>query len=202
MTGPIPAWLGNLANLTHLYLNSNQLTGKIPAELGKLVNLERIQLAGNQFTGCVPLGLRDVANNDFGNLDLPFCTPERAADRAALIAFYNATGGANWTNSSGWSTEAPIEQWHGVITDSTGRVTELDLEENGLTEPIPTELAQLSSLRRLSLHSNQLTGKIPSQLGSLTNLTYLNLRGNQLTGEIPHPSWRNLTNLDLPVPLR
>ena len=46
-----------------------------------------------------------------------------AADRAALVALYNATGGANWTNNTNWlSTTEPVGNWHGV-TVSGGRVT-------------------------------------------------------------------------------
>jgi Leucine-rich repeat (LRR) protein len=39
LTGTIPTELGNLSNLTRLYLSSNELTGTIPTELGNLSNL-------------------------------------------------------------------------------------------------------------------------------------------------------------------
>ena len=39
LNGEVPAELGNLTNLTELYLNDNQLTGEIPSELGNLTNL-------------------------------------------------------------------------------------------------------------------------------------------------------------------
>ena len=44
MTGPIPAELGNLTNLEHLFLGGNELTGPIPAELGNLTNLGWLEL--------------------------------------------------------------------------------------------------------------------------------------------------------------
>ena len=41
LRGELPPELGNLANLSFLYLNENQLSGEIPPELGSLVNLSR-----------------------------------------------------------------------------------------------------------------------------------------------------------------
>ena len=76
LTGEIPAELGNLANLERLRLFNNQLTGEIPSELGRLTNLTLLYLSGNQLTGCVPASLRDVADNDFAQLGLSFCTSQ------------------------------------------------------------------------------------------------------------------------------
>ena len=46
-----------------------------------------------------------------------------ATDRAALIAFYNATDGPNWIHKNNWLSNALLNQWHGVTTDGNGRVT-------------------------------------------------------------------------------
>ena len=106
-------------------------------------------------------------------------------DREVLIALYNSTGGANWTNNTNWLTTAPIGQWRGVTTDSQGRVTELNLTSNQLMGEIPAELADLTSLKLLGLGGNELTGPIPTWLSSLTNLEELYLWENELTGTIP-----------------
>ena len=119
---------------------------------------------------------------------------EPSPDREALIALYNATGGANWTNSTNWLTNAPIGQWHGVTTDRQGRVTNLDLNDNQLSGTIPTQLGNLANLEKLLLTRNQLTGTIPAELASLTGLDILALGGNQLSGEIP-PELGSLSNL-------
>ena len=70
-----------------------------------------------------------------GSRDAPTATdtPELAAttappaasgsvetDREALIALYNATGGDNWGENTGWLSDAPLGEWYGVATDDNG----------------------------------------------------------------------------------
>ena len=50
-----------------------------------------------------------------------------AVDTEPLVALYNATDGANWTNNTNWLTNEAISEWHGVTTNSDGRVTRLEL---------------------------------------------------------------------------
>ena len=107
------------------------------------------------------------------------------SDRAALEAFYDATGGPGWSNSTNWKTSAPLDEWYGVTARWPGRVTELSLHNNGLTGSIPPALGNLGHLQELSLGIDALTGPIPDALGSLTNLESLYLAGAGLTGPIP-----------------
>ena len=105
LTGNIPQELANLPNLETLDLGNNQLTGEIPSSIGSPWSLRNINLEGNPFTGCVPLLLvsrLDASSANYGDLDL--CPNPQ---REPLIAFYHATGGPNWTNNSGWLTDAP-----------------------------------------------------------------------------------------------
>ena len=145
-------------------------------------------------------------------------------DRAALVALYNATGGANWSDSENWLSDMPLGEWYGVTTDEDGRVTGLRLRRNQLSGNIPSELGNLSRLQSLALlfnehlsgsiphemnklynlhtlllYGNDLSGGIPSELGEMTNLTSLNLSQNQLSGDIPSElgEMTNLTSLSL-----
>ena len=76
---------------------------------------------------------------------------QSSIDRDALVALYNATDGANWTDNTNWLSDEPLGDWHGVTTDDQGRVTELDFRGNQLSGTIPPELGNLSSLTELSL---------------------------------------------------
>ena len=125
-----------------------------------------------------------------------------AADRAALVTFYQATGGGDWERDDSWLSGAPMGEWYGVETDDNGRVVGIDLRENSLSGRIPGELGGLTYLQWLFLNNdafscqeppcratsptaNRLTGTIPPELGQLTNLESLYLALNPLTGEIP-----------------
>ena len=119
-------------------------------------------------------------------------------DREVLVALYNATDGANWTDNTNWLSTAPLGEWHGVTVDESGRVTELHLSAKQLSGTIPVELTQLSSLKHLYLLNNQLSGAIPTELARLSNLVNLFLNSNQLTGAIP-AELGELSNLKLLV---
>ena len=112
-------------------------------------------------------------------------TQQDALDKTALVALYNATNGPNWLNNDYWLSDRPIAEWHGVTTDVTGRVVELDLSSNGLLGLLPSELADLENLKRLRLSDNQLYGNVPSALGTLENLVSLDLSSNDLMGYLP-----------------
>ena len=183
LTGTIPPELGSLHQLGTLWLHNNRLTGTIPPELSNILySLEELLLAGNQLEGCIPQVLRGVGTNDLDELGLPFC---ENADRTALIALYNSTDGDNWFNNTNWLTVAPLSEWHGVSTNSEGRVVTLDLGRNSLSGTVPPEIGELINLRYLGLGSNQLTGTLPPEVGNLTRLEVLNLDDNRLWGPLP-----------------
>ncbi|MGB0383616.1 MAG: clostripain-related cysteine peptidase [Ardenticatenaceae bacterium] len=111
----------------------------------------------------------------------------------ALVALYESTDGANWTDNSGWLNTTTPCGWYG-LTCSGGRISELSMHNNQLSGSIPPELGNLANLTHLNLRSNELSGSIPAELGNLANLTSLWLYNNQLSGSIP-AQLGNLANL-------
>lgn len=110
-----------------------------------------------------------------------------ASERAALIAFHDATGGAEWTSRGGW-LDAPGTEclWYGVsCNDDQTTVIELDLSYQNVTGSIPATIRNLPNLRELALSGNLISGTIPKEIGELTDLEHLRLEFNSLEGPIP-----------------
>ena len=107
------------------------------------------------------------------------------SDREALIALYESTRGQRWTNNQNWLTSKPLAEWYGIQTNAAGRVTNIELKENGLRGTLPRELGRLEFLEKLWLDDNAVRGNIPSSIGGLTRLWYLSIAENDLSGSIP-----------------
>ncbi len=234
--GVLDEWFGvdidSLGRVSALGLAENGLTGMLPEVLGKLAVLSSLDVSGNGLAGELPRSLMDLPLQAFRysetNLCVPHdqeyqewlqalgqhegtganCTPE--AQREALIAFYKATDGPNWTRNDNWMTNIPISNWHGVRVNRAGDVEGLFLGYNGvrgtipseiggltglqvlnlngnwgLTGPLPAEFFELSGLRELHLYRVGLGGPLPPEIGKLTELRNLMLRYSALAGPIP-----------------
>ena len=186
LEGPIPPELGSLAHLRGLSVSGNRLEGPVPGALGGLRRLEFLYLDGNALTGALPPSLVRIVGlvrfrferNDGlcapGTAEFmawldgigqtgrgPSCSEK---DRAALAALHAAAGGEGWTNSEGWLGGAALAGWHGVGTDSLGRVATLDLAGNGLAGRLPAGLGDLAALTALRVGDNALSGRLPRTL--------------------------------------
>lgn len=134
-------------------------------------------------------------------------------EREALIAFYKATGGDNWTHNDNWCSDKPVSEWYGInVYDiSTGepfnsrRVKSIHLPINNLVGELPKELFNLSELKDIYITDNYgLQGVIPKEIGQLNKLERLLLYSNSLSGDIPKELWTltklqeiNISNNDL-----
>ena len=177
--GDLPSQFANLDSLKILRLHFNQLTGTLPPQYKELTVLEELSLHDNNLTGCIPSGYDVfcgknvflsnnsspdlVANfNDFCNAGIGECPPCPSVhpDAAALIAFYESTGGNGWTNNSNWDPTGDIscdpcaDNWYGISCEFFGgvqRVTSIQMFSNNLVGPLPPEIGNLSELKNIGL---------------------------------------------------
>ena len=188
LAGPIPPELGNLSSLTQLWVSFSGLTGSIPGELGRLSSLTHLRVGSNGLTGPIPpeLGnLSSLESMDLSSNELTGPVPAELGDLANLETLdlgFNELAGPIPPELSNLSS-----------------LTQLWVSFNGLTGSIPGELGRLSSLTHLRLGSNGLTGPIPPELGNLSSLESMDLSSNELTGPIPAElgDLANLETLDL-----
>ena len=201
MSGEIPAELGNLSNLTRLYLFQNKLSGRYRRSWAASPTLNSWTISYNELSGEIPAELGSLSNLEYLALYLNELSGEIPAELGSLS---NLT----WLilAGNGLSGEIPAE---------LGNLSNLDKAEprqrNELSGEIPAELGSLSNLDKAAprrqrvergdtggagqplqpgisgpLRDNELSGEIPAELGSLSNLILrCNLGENELSGCVP-----------------
>ena len=118
-----------------------------------------------------------------------------ATDKLALEAFYDATGGDNWTVNTNWkSATLPAGCgdenrasgcWHAVNTDAAGRVTKLNFLFTGdVNSP------------------NNFIGSLPAALGDLSRMTHFYIAARTFgVSERSHPELNHLLTGGIPAEL-
>ena len=159
----LPPEIGQLTNLTSLYLHDNQLT-TVPPEVGQLTNLKTLDLSHNQLT-TVPSeigGLTNLTSLDIDNNQLT-TMPSEIGKLTKLMRF-------DLDNNKLTGIALEIVQLTNLET--------LYLSGNRLTS-VPSEIGKLTKLTSLDLYGNQLT-TVPPEIGRLAKLTELSLNNNPL----------------------
>jgi len=156
-----------------------------------------------------------VANFDIRSVyELSLNYTDLQRDSLALVDIYNAGDGANWTNATNWLT-GEVSTWAGVVVSggrvtelstegmnmggtlspSIGNLTALtSLKIMGLENPvtispvsgsIPSEIWNLTNLKKLQIKFTNITGGIPAGIESMVNLSEINFQQTYLGGTIP-----------------
>ncbi len=164
----LPPQIGQLSQLTDLFLNHNQLTS-LPPEIGQLSQLTQLHLNYNRLTSLPPqIGQLSQLTDLFLNHNQLTSLPPEIGQLSQLTQLH-----LNYNQL----TSLPPQI--GQLT----QLTELLMGHNQLTS-LPPQIGQLTQLTELYLSHNQLTS-LPPQLGQLTRLTGLFLNGNQFTSLPP-----------------
>lgn len=132
--------------------------------------------------------------------------PPSQQEYDALLAFYNATNGPNWTNKQGWSTAIPgtpvdVSGWYGVQTDYNGHVINLNFQSsygNNMVGAIPPDIGNLNHLEYFGSLRNPFGGSLPPQIFNCP-LRNISIRESNISGVIPSSitSCATLSNIEL-----
>ncbi len=196
-----------MGRVVRLDLSENGLAGEIPAEVGRLRFLERLDLSWNRVDESPSESVgntrrvgdagfpRDAREEFDGGVE---AGPRRDPDwPSADASLPSASGGSRAPERTGRCMSLPSDGITGPVPRELANLSNLEslwLRSNSLRGQIPREIGSLTALEWLSLDHNQLTGEIPSELGHLDNLEGLHLAYNQLSSHIP-PEIGNLSNL-------
>ncbi|CAL9022718.1 unnamed protein product [Prunus brigantina] len=157
-------------------------------------------------------------------LILPFLclcllSPSTSNELEPLFKLKTALQNSNPSVFTSWTEATPICNFAGVVCNSNGLVSEINLSQqklygflpfdsicslqylkklslgwNGLYGSLTDDLKNCTSLEQLDLGNNSFTGKVPD-LSSLSQLTFLSLNGSRFSGAFPWKSLENLTQL-------
>ena len=161
LSGEIPPEIGELINMTDLYLGGNELT-IIPPEIGNLVNLQSLYLYGNQFTS-IPQEIGNLIN--LRTLDIDYNQITELPDELFFLSNLELL-------------RLEYNQLSGEIPSEIGYLINLEylyLRDNQFSGQIPLEIGNLTNLNGLFLYNNQLTGEISD---SLCSIQFIGLSGN------------------------
>ena len=200
LTGVVPSSLDALSELNlNFDLRENEFTG-VATELCDNENWQRGDITRFECNGilCPPATYSPVGHANPEHNCEP-CDSDAALyygattcvqedDKSALIAFYQATNGANWKNNDGWknafenldSDDSSPCDWFGVSCWTVseegaleGRVRSLHLYDNNLDGVIPAELFRMKYLHTLRIARNAKVTLPLSKIGSSTHIRYL-----------------------------
>lgn len=198
-SGKFPLWVGSLTGLTSLGLGDNDYDeGEIPDSLGNLKNLTYIYLAGCNLRGEIPesifemqaLGTLDISNNSLsGNL------PKGISKLQNLwkIELWrnNLTGEippelANLTLLQEF--DISMNHMYGKLPREIGNLKHLTVFQvfkNNFSGELPPGFGEMRNIFGFSIYENSFSGVFPKNFGKFSPLDSIDISENKFSGAFP-----------------
>ncbi|PQP92334.1 receptor-like protein kinase HAIKU2 [Prunus yedoensis var. nudiflora] len=119
-------------------------------------------------------------------LCLCLLSPSTSKELEPLLKLKTALQSSNPSVFTSWTEATPICNFNGVVCNSNGFVSEINLSQQKLSGILPFDsICSLQSLKKLSLGWNGLHGSVTDDLKNCTSLEQLDLGYNSFTGTVP-----------------
>ncbi|XP_072999307.1 uncharacterized protein [Typha latifolia] len=172
--GNIPENIGNLKNLTWLFLGQCNLKGEIPASIFKLTSLGTLDFSRNQISGEFPKAisnLRNLFKIELYQNNLTGEIPPELANLTLLSEF-----------------DISRNQLTGKLPPEVGNLKKLEVfhvYRNNFWGELPEGFGSLQALWSFSVYENSFSGEFPANLGRFCPLNTLDISENNFSGEFP-----------------
>ncbi|KAL4389415.1 hypothetical protein HN51_010297 [Arachis hypogaea] len=171
ITGVIPPGVGNLTNLTSLYLSDNNLTGVLPNSLGQLSVLSVLDLSKNFINGSLPTwfaSLGNLSSLDISANHLSGSIPPGIGTLSKLQFLV--------LRQNNFTGALPVELW------SLPQLSFLDVSSNNFTGQLPNSSSIANAtVGQLNISHNMFYGGLTTILRRFSSV---DLSGNYFEGNV------------------
>ncbi|GKV05366.1 hypothetical protein SLEP1_g17386 [Rubroshorea leprosula] len=172
--GEIPYDIGNLKNLTWLYLAGSQLIGEIPESTFELMALQTLDISRNKISGNIPKSISKLQNLVKLELFVNQLTGEIPAELGNLTLLREIDISSN--------------RLHGKLPEEIGKMKNLTVFQcylNNLSGELPSGFGDMPYLTGFSVYKNNFSGEFPTNFGKFSPLASIDISENQFLGSFP-----------------
>ncbi|XP_015950436.2 receptor-like protein 7 isoform X1 [Arachis duranensis] len=190
-SGTLPLSMGNMVNLSILYLYNCHFSGTLPISFSKLTELKEMDLSNNNFVGPISSSALFEGMQSLSSIDLSYNSISGTIPSSLFMI-----PSLQYVDLSN-NQFSKLEEFIDVFTS---KLEYLDLSCNNLSGSIPPPIFQLRGLASLNLSNNKLSGPIPPSIIQHSGLNELDLSSNKFSGAMQIDALvqlKNLNDLDL-----
>ncbi|OAY58687.1 receptor protein-tyrosine kinase CEPR2 [Manihot esculenta] len=172
--GEIPESIGNLKNLTFLFLAASHLRGEIPESIFGLWKLQTLDISRNKISGKFPKSISKLKNLNKIELYVNNLTGELPPELANLILLQEIDISSN--------------QMYGKLPEEIGNLKYLkvfQLFDNKFSGELPAGFGEMQHLDGFSIYRNNFSGEFPENFGQFSPLTSVDISENRFSGSFP-----------------